>query len=103
MRRNPNGVPRVPEHMKVAEGQSLEEGEDLTGVLIKLGLFTIAMVVLPIGSYYVSRDYYFGVKNTTPPGIIAALMANILLFGFVWYAMKEDREDARKEAARKKQ
>lgn len=31
-----------------------------SGVLLKMGLFTLAMVILPVGSYFVSRDYYFG-------------------------------------------
>lgn len=31
-----------------------------SGVLLKLLAFTVAMVVLPVGSYFVSRDYYFG-------------------------------------------
>lgn len=30
-----------------------------SAVLLKMGLFTLAMVVFPIGSYFVSRDYYF--------------------------------------------
>ncbi|KAL8278946.1 hypothetical protein RQP46_008615 [Phenoliferia psychrophenolica] len=88
--------------MKKAEAESGETA-DLSGVLIKLGIFTVLMVVLPIGSYFVSRDYYFGEKNTTPPGIIAALMANLLLVGFVWYAMAEDRADQKREKLKKKQ
>lgn len=80
------------------------------------------MVVLPIGSYYLSLAYYFGgsraslvsraapltpcppiEKNTTGAGITAAVMANVLLFSFVWYAMAEDRADAKREALKKKQ
>jgi hypothetical protein len=80
------------------------------------------MVVLPIGSYFLSRDYYFGgpfppfllpssiltkkrevEKNLTPPAIIAATMANVILIGFVYVAMKEDNEDSRVEEEKKKQ
>lgn len=89
--------------------------------MLKLLAFTIAMVVLPIGSYFVSRDLYFGgpltplpapartdpsraaEKNLTPPAIIAATTANLILIGFVYIAMKEDRDEQKAEAEKKKQ
>ncbi|KAM0748339.1 hypothetical protein T439DRAFT_358890 [Meredithblackwellia eburnea MCA 4105] len=85
------------------EQEQQEDNGDMGSVLTKLAIFTAAMVVLPIGSYFLSRDYYFGPKNTTPPGIIAATMANIVLVAFIWVALKEDREDAKREKLKKKQ
>jgi hypothetical protein len=83
-----------------------------SGVLIKMGLFTLAMVVLPIGSYFVSRDYYFGCEsvgprrrmlsrctdsvspeqtaNLTGAGMTAAIVANLILVAFVVIALRED-------------
>ncbi|ORY88030.1 hypothetical protein BCR35DRAFT_301924, partial [Leucosporidium creatinivorum] len=78
----------TPAHLKAAipaDGPTAP----LTGVLIKLGLFTLAMVVLPVGSYFVSRDWYFG-DNLTGAGITAATVANLILVAFVVVALRED-------------
>ena len=42
-------------------------------------------------------------KNTTPAGIVAAVVANLVLVGVVWYVMAEDRADAKREKLKKKQ
>ncbi|KDE07058.1 hypothetical protein MVLG_02634 [Microbotryum lychnidis-dioicae p1A1 Lamole] len=88
MGRPRDGIPPVPQHMKIAEYQNTTPAP-LTGVLIKMGLFTLAMVILPIGSYYVSRDYYFG-TNLAGAGMTAATVANLILGAFVVMAIRED-------------
>ncbi|SCV67420.1 BQ2448_5031 [Microbotryum intermedium] len=88
MGRPRDGIPPVPQHMKIAEYQNTAPAP-LNGVLIKMGLFTLAMVILPIGSYYLSRDYYFG-SNLTGSGMTAATVANLILAAFVITAIRED-------------
>lgn len=33
--------------------------EQNSGVVTKLAIFTVAMVLMPIGTYYLTRDYLF--------------------------------------------
>ncbi|KEZ44653.1 hypothetical protein SAPIO_CDS3698 [Scedosporium apiospermum] len=71
-----------------------------THVIVKLLGFTLAMVVLPIGSYYASLDTLFK-GNSTFAGALAAVMANVVLIGYVVVAMKEDQSDLRQPKAEK--
>ncbi|KAI5480473.1 vacuolar atpase assembly integral membrane protein vma21 [Pseudohyphozyma bogoriensis] len=84
--------------MKKAEPANRGPEQDLSIVLLKLALFTLAMVVLPIGTYYGSRDYYFH-DNTTGAGILAAIVANLILIGFVVMAFMDDKEYPEEGAA----
>ncbi|KAF3905535.1 hypothetical protein AA313_de0203322 [Arthrobotrys entomopaga] len=61
-------------------------------VLIKLFGFTIAMLLGPIGSYYLSTNYFFP-GSTVLSASIAAVMANVVLFAFVIVAMREPDDD----------
>ncbi|KAL7340862.1 hypothetical protein BJY59DRAFT_720292 [Rhodotorula toruloides] len=71
-------LPRVPEHLKQAE--AVPEGHaDLSSVVTKLAIFTLAMVLLPIGTYYLTRDFLFGPQNLTYPAIAAVTVANLIL------------------------
>lgn len=56
--------------------------------------FTAAMVILPIGSYFVTINTIFR-GNSTIAGGFAALMANVVLVGYVIVAWKDDQEDQR--------
>lgn len=47
------------------------------------------MAILPISSYFVSLNLIWG-GNTTGAGLTAAGVANLILGGYVWVAMKED-------------
>ncbi|CAI4216194.1 unnamed protein product [Parascedosporium putredinis] len=67
-------------------------------VIAKLLIFTLAMVVLPIGSYFASVNTLFK-GNTTYAGGLAALMANVVLVGYVVVAMKEDQGDRKEPKA----
>ncbi|KAI9376316.1 VMA21-like domain-containing protein [Aspergillus egyptiacus] len=68
-------------------------------VIWKLVGFTVAMITTPVGMYYVSRT--FGASNTVA-GIVAAVMANVILFLYVYVAWQEDKEEREAEAAKRK-
>jgi len=62
-------------------------------VIIKLLLFTFAMIVGPIGIYFLSLNTVFG-GNSTYAGATAAITANVVLVGYIIVAMKEDQSEA---------
>ncbi|OMP87516.1 Vacuolar ATPase assembly integral membrane protein VMA21, partial [Diplodia seriata] len=69
-------------------------------VIFKLLGFTFAMITLPIGTYFMTVNTIFK-GNSTFAGGLAAVMANVVLIGYVIVAMKEDQSDrleAEKEA-----
>ncbi|TVY84993.1 Vacuolar ATPase assembly integral membrane protein VMA21 [Lachnellula suecica] len=68
-------------------------------VIYKLLGFTLAMIAGPIGTYFVTLNLLFG-GNTTYAGALAAIMANVVLVGYIIVAFKEDQSDAL-EAAEK--
>lgn len=68
-----------------------------TEVIVKLLAFTFAMIVVPIGSYFLTVNTVFQ-GNSTFAGALAAIMANVVLIGYVIVAMREDASD-RKEAS----
>jgi len=70
-------------------------------VIYKLLGFTFAMVVLPIGSYFVTVDTLFK-GNSTYAGALAAIMANVVLIGYVIVAMNEDQSDRLEEEKKAK-
>ncbi|KAI1648075.1 uncharacterized protein F4817DRAFT_335907 [Daldinia loculata] len=70
------------------------------GVIIKLLAFTFAMVVIPIGSYFLTVNTIFK-GNSTYAGALAAIMANVVLVGYVIVAMNEDQSE--QLAAKKKE
>ncbi|KAK2073018.1 hypothetical protein P8C59_007332 [Phyllachora maydis] len=63
-----------------------------TAVIVKLLGFTLAMVVVPIGSYFLTVDMVFG-GNSTLAGALAAVMANVVLVAYVVTAMREDQSE----------
>jgi vacuolar ATPase assembly integral membrane protein VMA21 len=85
-------------------------------VIYKLLGFTLAMVVAPIGTYYMTVNMLFkglsdvGVKgheltepgNATYAGGLAAIIANVVLVAYVIVAWNEDL-DERSEAEKKAQ
>ncbi|KAK4230580.1 hypothetical protein QBC38DRAFT_469121 [Podospora fimiseda] len=65
-------------------------------VIFKLLAFTFGMIVIPIGSYYVTVDNLFS-GNSTYAGALAAIMANVVLIGYILVAMAEDQSDREEE------
>ncbi|EXJ88256.1 hypothetical protein A1O1_05186 [Capronia coronata CBS 617.96] len=61
-------------------------------VIYKLLGFTMAMLCIPIGSYFMSVNVVFG-GNATYAGALAAIMANVVLVAYIIVAMKEDQSD----------
>ncbi|KAH8885048.1 hypothetical protein GQ53DRAFT_845651 [Thozetella sp. PMI_491] len=63
-----------------------------TSVIVKLLAFTVAMILGPIGSYYLTLDTIFG-GNSTYAGAFAAILANVILIAYVIVAMQEDQSE----------
>ncbi|OCT48816.1 Vacuolar ATPase assembly integral membrane protein vma-21 [Cladophialophora carrionii] len=61
-------------------------------VVYKLLGFTVAMIIVPIGSYFLSLNTVFA-GNATYSGAFAAIMANVVLFAYIIVAMREDQTD----------
>ncbi|KAI1626856.1 VMA21-like domain-containing protein [Exophiala viscosa] len=61
-------------------------------VIYKLLGFTFAMIVLPIGSYFMTVNLVFR-GSSTWAGAFAAIMANVVLIGYIIVAMKEDQSE----------
>ncbi|KAI1142908.1 hypothetical protein F5Y05DRAFT_135751 [Hypoxylon sp. FL0543] len=68
-------------------------------VILKLLAFTFGMIVIPIGSYFLTVNTIFR-GNSTYAGALAAIMANVVLVGYVVVAMNEDQSE-QLEAKRK--
>ncbi|KAG6013148.1 vacuolar ATPase assembly integral membrane protein vma21 [Claviceps lovelessii] len=58
-------------------------------VIVKLLGFTFAMIVVPIGSYFLTVHTIFK-GNASLAGGLAALFANVVLISYVIVAMRED-------------
>lgn len=72
-----------------------------THVICKLLGFTLAMVLGPIGCYFVTLNNIFG-GNTTYAGATAAFTANLILFGYIIVAFREDRHELSEGSREKK-
>lgn len=58
-------------------------------VIFKLLGFTLAMMVGPIGCYFATLNKIFG-GNSTYAGTTAAIVANLILAGYIIVAFRED-------------
>nr|POF25995.1 vacuolar atpase assembly integral membrane protein vma21 [Quercus suber] len=70
-------------------------------VIVKLLAFTGAMVVVPIGSYFLTVQTIFR-GNATYAGALAALMANVVLIGYVIVAFWDDQSEREADEAERK-
>ncbi|KAG9072208.1 vacuolar ATPase assembly integral membrane protein vma21 [Linnemannia hyalina] len=73
-----------------------------SSTLAKLAFFTVAMIVFPIATYFLTVDQYFG-GNATYAGISAAVMANVILIAYVAVAVMEDSQAGPAPVSIKKQ
>ncbi|KAF8812330.1 hypothetical protein BYT27DRAFT_7182768, partial [Phlegmacium glaucopus] len=60
------------------------------GVLVKLISFSVALGILPIGSYFLSLKYLWK-ENSTFAAITAIVAANVVLAAYIITAFLEDR------------
>ncbi|EWC45167.1 hypothetical protein DRE_06055 [Drechslerella stenobrocha 248] len=79
------------EKMKMNPGPAIPND-----VLIKLFGFTAAMLVGPIGCYYISTNLLFPGSKVLGASI-AAVVANVVLISFVVIAMREDDDEDSKK------
>ncbi|KAG4426762.1 vacuolar ATPase assembly integral membrane protein vma21 [Cadophora malorum] len=70
-------------------------------VIFKLLGFTLAMVVCPIGSYFLTLNTIFK-GNSTWAGATAAIIANVVLIGYVLVAFNEDQTEVLEAAENEK-
>lgn len=63
-------------------------------VFTKLFAFTLAMVVLPIGSYFMINAYY---GSSIVAAGIAAAVANLVLVGYIVVALREGPDESETE------
>jgi len=61
-------------------------------VIAKLLGFTLAMITMPIGTYFFSLNMIFS-GNSTWAGATAAAMANVVLIGYVIVAFRDDQSE----------
>ncbi|KAF2498553.1 vacuolar ATPase assembly integral membrane protein VMA21 [Lophium mytilinum] len=70
-------------------------------VIWKLLGFTFAMITMPIGTYFLTVNAVFK-GNSTFAGALAAIIANVVLVGYVVVAMKEDQSERLEEEEKQK-
>ncbi|KAF2151700.1 hypothetical protein K461DRAFT_321887 [Myriangium duriaei CBS 260.36] len=70
-------------------------------VIAKLLMFTFAMVTFPIGTYFLTKDFVFR-GNSTFAGALAAVVANVVLIGYVIVAFNDDKSEQAAEAEKEK-
>ncbi|KAI8801303.1 hypothetical protein BJ742DRAFT_779529 [Cladochytrium replicatum] len=68
------------------------QGEPIPGfVIFKILTFSVLLVVVPIGSYFYTVDRWFG-GNQTYSALLAAVLANVVVAGYVVAAFLETDE-----------
>lgn len=68
----------------------------------KLAVFSVALFVAPIASYYYAKDRLLG-GNAVFAGGLAAIVANLVLAGYILAAfLEDDGSKAQAKAAEKK-
>ncbi|KAK9239242.1 hypothetical protein V1525DRAFT_56750 [Lipomyces kononenkoae] len=70
-------------------GQAASASTVPPNVIKALAIFTIAMVTAPLSSFYISLNYIFD-GNRQWAGLVAALVANVVVIGYVMFAWNED-------------
>ncbi|KAI1796282.1 hypothetical protein LXA43DRAFT_1178269 [Ganoderma leucocontextum] len=77
---------------KVVEQQAEQQG----GVLVKLIIFALSLGILPISSYFLSRDYLWD-GNTIFAAITAIVAANVVLVAYIVESLREEARHKSKE------
>ncbi|KAK9477061.1 hypothetical protein V1514DRAFT_141257 [Lipomyces japonicus] len=71
-------------------------------VIKTLAFFTAAMVVVPLLTFYGTKNLVFGEERKQWAGLAAALAANVVVITYVVFAFNEDGGKAEREAEVKK-
>ncbi|KAG2225152.1 hypothetical protein INT45_009481 [Circinella minor] len=77
-------------------GSDKQAGAVGFSVIIKLIFFTLAMFILPIGTYYYTVNGIFEGNGTYAAGA-AAGMANLVAVGYILAAVLEDKNNDKKD------
>ncbi|KAL7942393.1 hypothetical protein V8C42DRAFT_332248 [Trichoderma barbatum] len=91
----------VSSERTILEKDDTEEKSDTSPavpshVIYKLLGFSAAMIIIPIGSYFLTVHTVFN-GNSSLAGGMAAVLANVVLISYIVVAMKEDQTDLRKD------
>ncbi|KAF2674664.1 hypothetical protein BT63DRAFT_449653 [Microthyrium microscopicum] len=72
-----------------------------SSIVVTLLGFTVGMIVLPLGTYFVTINSLFN-GNATLAGASAAAVANLVLVGYVYLAWREDQAEFAQPVHQKK-
>ncbi|POW00772.1 hypothetical protein PSHT_12865 [Puccinia striiformis] len=61
--------------------------------IFKLGIVSVSMAILPIGTYFGTLGHVFEETNTTAAAISAIVVTNIILIGYILTALFETDDD----------
>ncbi|KAI0832531.1 hypothetical protein BC628DRAFT_1414821 [Trametes gibbosa] len=89
---------------QAAAGKLVAQGDQSGGVLVKLIIFALSLGIVPLSSYFLSRDYLWD-GNTIYAAITAIVAANTVLVLYIVEAMREEsrlRTREKQEAESKK-
>ncbi|KAI0347391.1 hypothetical protein BDW22DRAFT_1481032 [Trametopsis cervina] len=91
---------------QVAVGKLAAQTAEQSGALAKLLIFSFALGVGPLSSYFLSLNYLWS-GNNTYAAITAVAVANVVLVGFiitsVWEEKREQRASPTKQETKKTQ
>ncbi|KAI7964462.1 hypothetical protein MJO29_002560 [Puccinia striiformis f. sp. tritici] len=68
-------------------------GSDYNRPIFKLGIVSVSMAILPIGTYFGTLGHVFEETNTTAAAISAIVVTNIILIGYILTALFETDDD----------
>ncbi|KAM5534307.1 hypothetical protein V8D89_012035 [Ganoderma adspersum] len=77
---------------KIVERQAEQQGS----VLMKLIIFALSLGIVPISSYFLSRDYLWN-GNTITAAITAIVAANLVLVAYIVESLREEARLKTKE------
>ncbi|OAV88461.1 hypothetical protein PTTG_08006 [Puccinia triticina 1-1 BBBD Race 1] len=78
---------------RAASGGRTLVGSDYNRPIFKLGIVSLSMAILPIGTYFGTLGHVFEESNTTAAAISAIVVTNIILIGYVLTALSESDDD----------
>ncbi|KZV69188.1 hypothetical protein PENSPDRAFT_686547 [Peniophora sp. CONT] len=78
----------APAQVTARAAQAAENGN----VLFKLILFSIALGVVPLGSYFASEKYIFN-GNSTYAAVVAIIGANVVLVTYILLSVMDDKRE----------